>query len=118
MNSNTLKVRLRMRVYRGSTIAIGPGKIAVLQAIDQTGSITGAAKYLGMSYRRTWLLVDEINQSLVEPATLSAEGGYCGGGTRLTTVGRQIIHHYQAAEEKALRSAQKEIDALMAMMKT
>jgi len=117
MNTETLKVRLRMRLYRGPTIAVGPGKITLLQAIDKTGSISAAARSLDMSYRRAWVLVDEINQSLKLPATTSAGGGFHGGGTQLTEAGRQLVHHYHAAEEKAMQGAAADIAAIKAMLK-
>ena len=61
-------LKLRMRVTVGETIAIGPGKIALLEALDETGSITAAARSLDMSYRRAWLLIDELNRALKTPA--------------------------------------------------
>ncbi len=106
-----------MRVYRDQVIAVGPGKITLLEAIDQTGSISAAARHLGMSYRRAWLLVNETNQSLTSPAVVSSEGGASGGGTKLTDTGRQLIHHYRAAETKALEAAKAELDALTKMVK-
>jgi len=119
MNSpGKLNVRLRMRIYRDQTIAIGPGKIALLQAIGQTGSITAAAKYLGMSYRRAWLLVEEINKSLTLPATTSDGGGFRGGGTQLTDTGRAIIQHYHAAETAAMQAASEHINAMTALLKS
>ena len=60
-------------------LAIGPGKVALLEAIEQTGSITASAKKLGMSYRRAWLLVEETNRCLVRPAVQTAAGGQRGG---------------------------------------
>ena len=65
-------LKLRMRVTVGDVIAIGPGKIALLQALDETGSITAAAKSLDMSYRRAWLLIDELNRALKTPAVATA----------------------------------------------
>ena len=56
------QLRFRMRVTQGDVIAVGPGKIALLEAVDKTGSITAAAKSLDMSYRRAWLLLDELNR--------------------------------------------------------
>jgi len=83
-------VRFRMRITTGDVIAIGPGKIALLEAIDRTGSITSAARHLNMSYRRAWLLLDEINRSLSKPAVVSEKGGRQGGGTALTDTGRRL----------------------------
>ena len=60
-------LRFRIRITVGDMIAVGPGKIALLEAIDQAGSITGAAKRLDMSYRRAWILLDEMNRSLRHP---------------------------------------------------
>jgi molybdate transport system regulatory protein len=69
------KVQVRLRVYRDDVIAIGPGKIAVLEAVAETGSISGAARLLGMSYRRAWMLIDEMNHALSSPAVNTAAGG-------------------------------------------
>src|SRR4051812_31107878 len=72
--------RLSIRLDLTSGDRIGPGKIALLEAIQEAGSISGAARALGMSYRRAWLLVEEINKSLQEPAVEAATGGRQGGG--------------------------------------
>ena len=67
-------VNFRLRVSAGDTIAVGPGKIALIEAIQETGSITAAAKSLGMSYRRAWMLVDQltINDAAGAHTTLTA----------------------------------------------
>src|SRR4051812_50227451 len=72
--------RLSIRLDLTSGDRIGPGKIALLEAIQATGSISAAARKLGMSYRRAWLLVEQINKSLQEPAGGAAAGGRPGGG--------------------------------------
>jgi molybdate transport system regulatory protein len=68
---------------------IGPGKIALLEAIRKTGSITAGAVAMKMSYRRAWLLVDELNKLLSEPVVTTAAGGAMGGGTTVTPVGEK-----------------------------
>jgi molybdate transport system regulatory protein len=90
-----------MRVTDGEKIAVGPGKIALLEAIGSAGSITAAAKSLDMSYRRAWLLLDELNRSLEHPAVDSAKGGLQGGGTSLTETGHQLIPLYRRIETRA-----------------
>lgn len=105
-----------MRVTDGETIAIGPGKIALLEAIAETGSITAAAKSLGMSYRRAWLLVDELNHALRKPAVDSAKGGQAGGGTALTEVGLQLIELYRGIEVKAALACRAEIQQVMKLL--
>ena len=105
-----------MRVYRGEDIAIGPGKIALLEEIERTRSISAAARALGMSYRRAWLLVDELNRSLREPAVATATGGAHGGGSTVTPNGLALIQRYRAVEATAASAAGKEIAALKRML--
>lgn len=108
--------KLRMRITQGDLIAIGPGKIALLEALDEAGSITAAAKALGMSYRRAWLLIDELNQSLREPAVVTAAGGAQGGGSRLTDSGRALVTLYREIEAEAQAHCSGRIGQLMKML--
>jgi len=85
------RARFRLRIMAGEVIAIGPGKVELLEAISATGSITAAARQLGMSYRRAWMLLDELNRALREPAIDSAKGGTHGGGSELTPTGRMLL---------------------------
>lgn len=110
------KVQFRLRIYRDDAIAIGPGKIALLEAVAETGSISGAARLLGMSYRRAWLLIDEMNRSLQSPAVGTATGGAHGGGASLTPVGEQIVQHYRAIETQARTGAARDIAALTRLL--
>ncbi len=91
----------RLRVLLGAAIAIGPGKADLLDAIDEAGSISAAAKRMGMSYRRAWLLVDTMNTCFREPLVASARGGRGGGGASLTPLGHQVLARYRAMEAKA-----------------
>ncbi len=106
------QVQFRLRIKRGDVIAIGPGKVSLLEAIARTGSISAAGRELGMSYRRAWLLVDEINRSLTEPAVLTATGGAKGGGTALTPVGEELVRAYRAIEDIAMAAASAELRRL------
>lgn len=105
-----------MRVTDGEAIAVGPGKIALLEAIGKAGSITAAAKSLDMSYRRAWLLLDELNGSLRVPAVDSAKGGQHGGGSALTDAGRQMIDLYRRIESTAATACRSDIQQLMKML--
>jgi molybdate transport system regulatory protein len=91
---------------------IGPGKIALLEAIQSTGSISAAARAIGMSYRRAWLLVEEINGTLCEPAVKAETGGARGGGAVVTAVGERIVGHYRAIETQARTAADGEFRAI------
>lgn len=104
--------RLSIRIDLASGDRIGPGKIAVLEAIRSTGSISAAARSLGMSYRRAWLLVEEINGALREPAVTAETGGHHGGGAVLTSVGDRIVDLYRAIETHARSAAGEEFRAI------
>ena len=103
---------LSIRLDLASGDRIGPGKIALLEAIAKSGSISAAARRLGMSYRRAWLLVEEINGALHEPAVTAATGGQHGGGAALTPMGERIVDLYRAIEDQAHTSASQEFRAI------
>jgi molybdate transport system regulatory protein len=89
-------IRIRVRVLADSTVAIGPGKADLLESIAQTGSISGAARAMRMSYRRAWILVDTMNASFSRPLVDTSKGGAQGGGARLTPMGRKVLSRYRA----------------------
>jgi molybdate transport system regulatory protein len=91
-----------LRVVKGRTRAIGPGKIALLEAIRDTGSISAAARRLRMSYRRAWMLVDDLNRRLAKPVVQAAPGGKAGGGATLSPTGHKLVGLYREIERKAL----------------
>ena len=93
--------RLTLRVDFGEDRAIGPGKIRLLEAIRDTGSITQAGVALGMSYRRAWLLVDDMNNCFHEPVIAAQKGGTHGGVAALTRFGTRLIDQYRAIEAEA-----------------
>ena len=103
---------LSIRIDLADGIRIGPGKIALLEAIWATGSISAAARSLGMSYRRAWLLVEEINHSLRKPAMTTASGGRHGGGAAITPVGENVVELYHTIESRARSGAGREFRQL------
>lgn len=108
-------VRFHILAARGgAALAIGPGKMALLAAIEQAGSISAAAKALGMSYRRAWVLVAETNRCLVEPAVATATGGDRGGGAALTDFGRAFLAAYRALEREARDGVDARLAAFLA----
>ena len=110
------KAQFRLRVRQGDKVAIGPGKVALLEAIAQTGSISAAARQQGMSYRRAWLLIDEMNHALRSPAVATATGGTAGGGTVLTPTGKEIVRRYRAIEQTAYQAAAQDLSELEALL--
>lgn len=98
-------IQLRLRVLHHNRISLGPGKADLLDAIAATGSISQAAKQLGMSYRRAWLLVDTMNQCFSTPLVATKTGGAQGGGTQLTALGLQVLPLFRQMEDAALQAA-------------
>jgi molybdate transport system regulatory protein len=113
------KVRalFRLRITRGADIAVGPGKIDLLEAIAEAGSITAAARSLGMSYRRAWLLVDTMNRCFKRPVVEAEAGGRRGGGTRLTATGAEALRRYRKVERLASGAAAAELRALERLLR-
>jgi len=97
--------QVRFRVDIAPGCSIGPGKIALLENILETGSLSAAARRLGMSYRRAWLLLDSLNRSFRERLTAASVGGHGGGGVVLTVLGRQVIAEYRGMERDIDRLA-------------
>jgi molybdate transport system regulatory protein len=93
---------LRFRVVLKPGIAIGPGKADLLEAIGETSSLTAAAQRFGMSYKRSWTLVQELNRHFAEPLVETEKGGAGGGGgARLTKLGRFVLNRYRRMEADA-----------------
>ena len=103
---------LTIRVDFGAFGHLGPGKIALMELISKHGSISAAGKEMGMSYRRAWLLVDEINHIFREPLVKKQMGGSGGGGARLTMLGRNVVGRYRAIEGAAATATAADLRAL------
>ena len=111
-------VRLTVRVDFGSDRALGPGKIRLLETIGKTGSISQAGRSLDMSYRRAWLLVDDMNRCFREPVVTTQPGGAKGGGAALTPFGRELIEKYRSIEAQATAAAKRQLHALEVALRT
>jgi molybdate transport system regulatory protein len=110
-------VIIRPRLQLGETAAIGPGKIELLRAIGERQSISAAAKAMGLTYKRAWLLVDTLNQGLGRPVVEAAKGGKGGGGASLTELGVRLVQRYDALEARINKAAGKELMALESLIK-
>ncbi len=111
------RVQFRLRVSKGDDIAVGPGKIDLLEAIARSGSITAAARELGMSYRRAWLLVDTMNRCFRQPVVEAETGGKRGGGARLTRSGEEVVRRYRHAEQHAARAGREDLRAILRLLR-
>jgi molybdate transport system regulatory protein len=92
---------LTLRVLGSGAPAMGPGKAELIERIAQTGSISAAARSMGMSYRRAWQLVEAINAAYREPVVTTATGGQRGGGATVTPYGKRLAAQFRAMEDKA-----------------
>ena len=110
--------RLTVRVDFGSDRAIGPGKIQLLKAIRDAGSISQAGRQIGMSYRRAWLLVDDMNHCFREPVVTAQPGGSQGGGAELTGFGRDLVHSYRAIVAEATAATESRVNLLEASLRS
>ena len=111
-------VRLTLRVDFGTDRAIGPGKVLLLEAIRDTGSISQAGRSLGMSYRRAWLLVDDMNRCFREPVVTAQPGGAQGGGAALTAFGQKVVQKYRKIETEATAAAKPQLHDLEASVRS
>jgi molybdate transport system regulatory protein len=105
-------VIVRPRIQFGPALAIGPGKIDLLRAVAETHSISAAARALGLTYKRAWLLIDTLNAGFGRPVVETATGGRGGGGARLTPLGEQLVARYDALEARLNAAARAELAAL------
>ena len=115
-SGGTRPAALTIRIDFGAHGYLGPGKIALMELIARHGSISAAGKEMGMSYRRAWLLVDEINHIFREPLVETQMGGSGGGGARLTGLGRDVVGRYRAIEGAAAIASAADLRALKAAL--
>ncbi|GJE25632.1 winged helix-turn-helix domain-containing protein [Methylobacterium organophilum] len=96
---------LSIRIDLAPGLRLGPGKVQLLEAVAEHGSISAAGRALGMSYRRAWLLIEEMNKGFAEPVVEAQIGGKAGGGARLSPFGADVVAHYRAIERAAGKAA-------------
>jgi molybdate transport system regulatory protein len=110
--------RIRLALYLGADgHKLGPGKVRLLEAIREHGSISAAARSMGMAYRHAWELVDDLNRCFARPVVTASTGGREGGGTRLTPWGEELIvrfHGMEVATRRAIRADLAALDSRLA----
>ncbi|MGL4237228.1 winged helix-turn-helix domain-containing protein [Tabrizicola sp.] len=110
-------VTLRLRLLFGDRLVFGPGKGELLAQIAETGSIAAAGRAMGMSYKRAWALVEEMNAAFRAPLVTSARGGAGGGGAALTEDGHVVLGAYRAMLRATEAAARPEIDRIAALLR-
>lgn len=104
--------RLSIRIDLAGACRVGPGKMRLLELIDETGSISAAGRAMAMSYRRAWLLVESLNDAFEAPVVAARPGGRRGGGASLTPAGRALLERYRTIERAAAVAVEPHLAAL------
>ena len=104
--------RAAIKVDFGTDVRLGPGKVRLLELVAKTGSISAAAREMEMSYRRAWLLIDELNGIFGKPVIETAVGGRSGGGAKITSHGKTVIATFRALEQGATELVQAKLAGL------
>ena len=116
MKAGNRQVGARLRIVLEPDIAIGPGKADLLEGIRQTGSIAGAGRAMGMSYKRAWYLVETMNRCFKRPLVEASKGGRAGGGARLTQLGQEVLERYRRMEMLTAEVIEPEMAALRSVV--
>lgn len=93
------KIKSRIWIEADNNILLGEGRVALLEAIDETGSLSKAAKSLKMSYKKAWSLIDALNNRAEKPVITTSIGGKDGGGAKLTPYGKALVNAFNAINE-------------------
>lgn len=106
----------QLRLVIEKDVAFGPGKADLLECIHACGSISGASRQLGMSYKKAWQLIDTMNRHFPSPLVTTTAGGCEGGGARVTPLGHRVLDHYRALQRRLAPDACDDSHALLALM--
>jgi molybdate transport system regulatory protein len=119
MTSSLGPLKLKAQIFCGDEIAMGPGKADLLEAIQREGSISAAGRALGMSYRRSWMLVDTMNRCWKEPLVEAVAGGGRDRGARVTDLGMAVLQAYRDLEQRmAAGAATSELERMMGLLRS
>jgi molybdate transport system regulatory protein len=110
-------IKPNFRIYFGDEVALGPGKAELLAHLDQTGSISAAARRMGMSYNRAWSLIQTMNRCFREPVVVTTRGGRKRGGASLTQTGKRLVNLYQRLEADYLSATEATRNKLASLLK-
>jgi molybdate transport system regulatory protein len=108
---------LRIRIVFAEDAMLGPGKADLLERIRETGSISAAGRSMAMSYKRAWMLVEEMNAAFRDPLVTSTRGGARGGGAKLTEAGEVVLTQYRKLEEIMAEAGAARIGVLRSMLR-
>jgi molybdate transport system regulatory protein len=104
--------RIRIRIQFEGGHSLGRGKAQLLETVAELGSISAAARSMGMAYRHAWELIDDLNQCFGEPVVATTTGGRAGGGASLTPLGAELVQRFRSMERATARSIARDLAAL------
>jgi molybdate transport system regulatory protein len=104
--------RVRIRIFLGDGHSVGPGKIQLLEAVRECGSISAAARSMGMAYRHGWELIDDMNRCFRSPVVTGVSGGRAGGGATLTAFGEEVVQRFRSMEQRARAAMAEDLEVL------
>ncbi len=113
MDIPSLAVKNRLWLVGQHGTFLGEGRIALLQSIEEHGSIAKAARSMNMSYLKAWKLINSMNASSSQPLVIRSSGGKGGGGTILTEEGKKAIALYRELNKKCQQFLTKELQQLI-----
>ncbi|MCK5402279.1 MAG: LysR family transcriptional regulator [Flavobacteriaceae bacterium] len=106
------KIKSRIWIETDDNVLLGEGRVRLLKAIDETGSLSKAAKALKISYKKAWSLIDSVNKSAKKPITITSIGGKGGGGAKLTPYGKSLIIAFENINKKCWKFLDKEVKTI------
>ncbi|GGW46168.1 winged helix-turn-helix domain-containing protein [Arenibacter certesii] len=109
---STYKIKSRIWIEAGDNVFLGEGRVKLLKAIDEEGSLSKAAKSLGMSYKKAWTLVDAVNKSAKRKVVVKTVGGAQGGGTKITPYGKKLIEAFETINKNCWAFLDQQLKAL------
>lgn len=113
----TQPASLRLRLLFGNRLVLGPGKAELLARIRESGSISAAGRAMGMSYKRAWGLVEEMNAAFRAPLVASVRGGAGGGGAALTEGGEAVLAAYQSMVARTVAASADDVAVIAGLLK-
>lgn len=108
----TYKIKSRVWIEIDDKVLLGEGRVRLLNAIEEHGSLSKAAKVLGMSYKKAWTLIDAVNKSAHEPVVISSIGGRDGGGAKLTPYGKSLIVAFEKINKNCWNYLNEQVKSL------
>ncbi|WP_136481305.1 winged helix-turn-helix domain-containing protein [Cognatitamlana onchidii] len=103
------KIKSRIWIESENNVLLGEGRVHLLKAIHETGSLSKAAKSLNISYKKAWQLLDSVNKSAKKPVTINSIGGKGGGGAELTEYGQSLIQAFNEINRNCWAFLDKEL---------